>query len=378
MALKIRKQLIADTSMKFGRSNPCTYLTIHDTANKDRGANAAAHANLQSRLWDWATWHWTVDDKEAVQSYDESFQLWHAGDGRGPGNLASIAIEMCVNVDGDFNQAVANLIDLAADIVRRRNITQINVVQHNRWSGKNCPASIRAQGRWAAIVAAIWAKATSGATITPTPSPTPSAGSLTAVAQQVINGDWGNGEDRKRRLTAAGYNPAKVQTEVNRLLGYTPSPTVDTSGRNLERVAQQVINGDWGNGEDRKRRLTAAGYSYADVQAAVNVALGIEVPKASAPSAASPANIGALAQAVINGDYGNGDERRLKLGANYAAVQAEVNRRLGVKTPAVPTNITALAQAVIRGDYGNGEDRKKRLGSNYGVVQAEVNRILGL
>ena len=323
MALKIRKQLIADTSMKFGRSNPCTYLTIHDTANKDRGANAAAHANLQSRLWDWATWHWTVDDKEAVQSYDESFQLWHAGDGRGPGNLASIAIEMCVNVDGDFNQAVANLIDLAADIVRRRNITQINVVQHNRWSGKNCPASIRAQGRWAAIVAAIWAKATSGATITPTPSPTPSAGSLTAVAQQVINGDWGNGEDRKRRLTAAGY-------------------------------------------------------SYADVQAAVNVALGIEVPKASAPSAASPANIGALAQAVINGDYGNGDERRLKLGANYAAVQAEVNRRLGVKTPAVPTNITALAQAVIRGDYGNGEDRKKRLGSNYGVVQAEVNRILGL
>ena len=46
----IRKQLIADTSMKFGRSNPKRFLTIHETGNTSRGANAAAHANLQSRL----------------------------------------------------------------------------------------------------------------------------------------------------------------------------------------------------------------------------------------------------------------------------------------------------------------------------------------
>lgn len=35
-----------------------------------------------------------------------------------------------------------------------------------------------------------------------------------------------------------------------------------------------------------------------------------------------------------------------------------------------------LAQAVIRGDYGNGEERRRRLGSFYDAVQARVNEIL--
>ena len=42
--------------------------------------------------------------------------------------------------------------------------------------------------------------------------------SLTAVAREVIAGKWGNGADRKRRLTAAGHDYKAVQTEVNRLL----------------------------------------------------------------------------------------------------------------------------------------------------------------
>ena len=37
-----------------------------------------------------------------------------------------------------------------------------------------------------------------------------------------------------------------------------------------EVIAQEVINGAWGNGEDRKKRLTAAGYNYTVVQAIVN------------------------------------------------------------------------------------------------------------
>lgn len=38
-------------------------------------------------------------------------------------------------------------------------------------------------------------------------------------------------------------------------------------------VAQEVIAGKWGNGAVRKSRLTAAGYDYAEVQAAVNSTL---------------------------------------------------------------------------------------------------------
>lgn len=39
-----------------------------------------------------------------------------------------------------------------------------------------------------------------------------------SVALLVIAGQFGNGDDRKRRLTKAGYNPATVQACVNALL----------------------------------------------------------------------------------------------------------------------------------------------------------------
>lgn len=41
---------------------------------------------------------------------------------------------------------------------------------------------------------------------------------LSKIAKEVINGDWGNGEERKSRLEKAGYNYEDVQNEVNRLL----------------------------------------------------------------------------------------------------------------------------------------------------------------
>ena len=41
-----------------------------------------------------------------------------------------------------------------------------------------------------------------------------------------------------------------------------------------------------------------------------------------------------------------------------------------------PDDVDALARAVIRGDYGNGAERKRRLGSLYDAVQARVNEIL--
>lgn len=38
------------------------------------------------------------------------------------------------------------------------------------------------------------------------------------LAKEVIKGVWGSGADRKARLTAAGYDYAKVQKRVNKLL----------------------------------------------------------------------------------------------------------------------------------------------------------------
>ena len=145
--VKIKKQLISDTRNKLGRSNKRTYITIHETANTSKGANAQAHANLQSNGNSRAAnWHWQVDDKQAIQSFTHDFSLYHCGDGGGNGNRNSIGIEICVNSDGDYVQAVKNAAALTRKIMAEENIPLSRVVQHNHWSGKNCPTGLR-QGR---------------------------------------------------------------------------------------------------------------------------------------------------------------------------------------------------------------------------------------
>ena len=42
--------------------------------------------------------------------------------------------------------------------------------------------------------------------------------SVEAVAKEVLAGKWGNGEDRKKRLQAAGYDYGAVQRKVNELM----------------------------------------------------------------------------------------------------------------------------------------------------------------
>ena len=46
--------------------------------------------------------------------------------------------------------------------------------------------------------------------------------------------------------------------------------TVVTPQKSIETIAKEVIQGKWGNGKDRKERLTAAGYDYTAVQKKVN------------------------------------------------------------------------------------------------------------
>ncbi|MDU2710058.1 MAG: lysozyme, partial [Finegoldia magna] len=41
-------------------------------------------------------------------------------------------------------------------------------------------------------------------------------------------------------------------------------------GKTIDQLAREVISGKWGNGEERKRRLTNAGYDYKEVQRRVN------------------------------------------------------------------------------------------------------------
>ena len=90
------------------------------------------------------------------------------------------------------------------------------------------------------------------------------------VANEVLQGLWGNGNERIELLTDAGYDAQKIQNIVNRLvLGEDDEDIV-----NIDEVAQEVIQGEWGNGDERKVRLENAGYNYQVVQDRVNELLG--------------------------------------------------------------------------------------------------------
>lgn len=52
--------------------------------------------------------------------------------------------------------------------------------------------------------------------------------------------------------------------------GSTPTPAPQPAKKSNEEIADEVIAGKWGNGDERKRRLTEAGYDYNAVQAIVN------------------------------------------------------------------------------------------------------------
>lgn len=144
--MKIERLIVSDAvsnRVSFGRGNPRNYLTIHQTGNTSNGANAMAHHRLQARSGVGYGWHWQVDDEMAIQTHDHSFKIWHAGDGRGKGNTESISIEICVNSDGNYKKSVENGAKLAAMILKEENIDISRMVQHNYWSGKDCPHEIR-------------------------------------------------------------------------------------------------------------------------------------------------------------------------------------------------------------------------------------------
>ncbi|MEK3890261.1 N-acetylmuramoyl-L-alanine amidase [Bacillus sp. FSL K6-3431] len=138
----IKQQLVSSRTITSGEGNPCNFITIHETGNYDKGVGAQRHADLQTNGFT-ASWQYQVDDKVIIQSYPDSVRCWHAGDGNGKGNMESIGIEICVNPDSDFKKAVANAAELVKHLMKKHNIPLTNVVQHNRWSGKNCPTNLR-------------------------------------------------------------------------------------------------------------------------------------------------------------------------------------------------------------------------------------------
>lgn len=76
-----------------------------------------------------------------------------------------------------------------------------------------------------------------------------------------------NAEAQLAKLKKAGFDGF-----VTKLGGTAVSSTA--AKKTVEEIAKEIIQGKWGNGTDRKNRLTAAGYDYDEVQKMVNKLLG--------------------------------------------------------------------------------------------------------
>jgi len=130
-----------------GLKNPMNFITIHNTGNSNKGANAKAHASYvksDAAADAPVSWHYTTDDGGAYQHLPDNETAYHAGDGNGPGNKQSIGIEICQNSDGNLLIATENTARLCAMLCVKHDIAVKNIVQHNFWSGKNCPQELRA------------------------------------------------------------------------------------------------------------------------------------------------------------------------------------------------------------------------------------------
>jgi hypothetical protein len=193
MALRIERQIIPTTnSNRPGtklNANPQKWITIHETANYNAGAGAQMHSDFVRNGGgsEGVSFHLTVDDILLIQMMPFDEVAYHAGDGcdnrdTDLGCFQSVAIETCVNADSNWTNAKENLVQTCVAIIKGDSRLLFNgtvghfsptqLAQHNKWSGKNCPARMRAEGSWANVTGRI-ATGVAGQVPEPPPSTTP-------------------------------------------------------------------------------------------------------------------------------------------------------------------------------------------------------------
>jgi N-acetylmuramoyl-L-alanine amidase len=139
------------------------YITIHSTQNYQadayrhslalkRGALRAPKRKGGNRIG-FLIWHFTVDQKVAIQHMPVNEQGEHA-DFDGPGNNYSIGIEMCEQRGSNLSAAIDRTAKLTAILMLKNGIPLRNVVPHYHWPrrgmhppNKNCPHFLMDNGR---------------------------------------------------------------------------------------------------------------------------------------------------------------------------------------------------------------------------------------
>ena len=203
------------------------------------------HNYHKSKGWAGIGYHYYVrKDGSVYRGRPENMAGAHC-----PG-VNSISIGICA--EGNFSEETMSnvqkqaLIELVKDIKSRYDIKWVR--GHKEILSTSCPGTNFPLEEIKNVIANV-----------ETPQITDS---IEDLANEVIAGKYGNGEERKQKL---GSSYDEVQRRVNEiLLGK------DSSTNTNEELAKEVIEGKWGNNPERKQRLLEAGYDYEAIQKIVN------------------------------------------------------------------------------------------------------------
>ncbi len=138
--VKIRKQLCPAGRYYLKCPYPRTpsRIVVHNTANDAPAVNEITYmVNNDNEV----SYHFAVDDREAVQGLPLDRNAWASGDGHGKGNMEGIHIEICYSLSGGerFAKAEENAAQLIARLLKQYGWGIDRVTKHQDYDGKYCP-----------------------------------------------------------------------------------------------------------------------------------------------------------------------------------------------------------------------------------------------
>ncbi|GGP16857.1 hypothetical protein GCM10011346_50490 [Oceanobacillus neutriphilus] len=356
--IQMKEQLINDTSFKYGKNNKKRYITIHETDNPRNGAGAQNHADLQSNGNSReAAWHWQVDDKTAVKSFDHCFQLWGAGDGRGNGNLHSIQIEVCVNADSDYKKAIENTADLVKRIMKEEGISAVNVKQHNTWSGKHCPRKLRdgahgvTWGQFKKMLGESAGNHSSSHSVNSNSNSNWTKVTGNWTGQTLENGEYGEPVKQLQTKLANNHPP------------FYPNKGAKNNG----------IDSYYGDDtEDAVRRFQSYYGLTIDGLAGQQVYIQLKGSSTGTTSSGIGKSIAKLVEETKAEKHGNGEERKRSLGSNYQTVMDVING--GLSAGNLKTNsISKGSKVTAKRLYGTSSSTKNVRSSSISGIVDTIN-----
>lgn len=202
--------------------------------------------------------HYYVDNTCAWQNLPLTLSGWHAADGSGNGNRRTIAIECIMSsaYNDKDKKSEDNCAKLAAALLSKYKLSIDCLYTHNHWySRKYCPAYILPH--WAEFKKKVQSYINSGSSATPT-------------AKQLyrVRKTW---SDAKSQIGAfSSLENAKKACKAGYAVFDSNGKQVYPAKKSIDEIAREVIQGKWGNGAERKKKLTDAGYDYNAVQKKVN------------------------------------------------------------------------------------------------------------